>query len=65
MGYSNSPPCAPPAVSSEAWEVARQQMIHLDHLNARDTTLAFVSRAPQADITRLKARMGWDMPWYK
>lgn len=27
------------------------------HLNARDTTLVFVSRAPQADIARLKARM--------
>lgn len=34
------------------------------HLNARDTTLVFVSRAPQADIARLKARMGWEMPWY-
>jgi predicted dithiol-disulfide oxidoreductase (DUF899 family) len=32
------------------------------HLNARDTTLAFVSRAPQTDIARLKARMGWEMP---
>jgi predicted dithiol-disulfide oxidoreductase (DUF899 family) len=35
------------------------------HLNARDTTLAFVSRAPQADIERWKARMGWQrIPWY-
>jgi predicted dithiol-disulfide oxidoreductase (DUF899 family) len=40
------------------------QVAHLAHLNARDTTLAFVSRAPQADIERLKARMGWDIPWY-
>ena len=24
----------------------------------------FVSRAPQADIERWKARMGWDIPWY-
>ena len=37
---------------------------HLAHLNARDTTLVFVSRAPQADIERWKARMGWDVPWY-
>ncbi|MCV7350012.1 DUF899 domain-containing protein [Mycobacterium parmense] len=37
---------------------------HLAHLNARDTTLVFASRAPQPDIERLKARMGWDMPWY-
>src|ERR1700686_5850440 len=36
----------------------------LSPLNARDTTPAFASRAPQADIDRLKARMGWTMPWY-
>ncbi len=40
------------------------QVAHLAHLNARDTTLAFASRAPQADIERWKARMGWDIPWY-
>jgi predicted dithiol-disulfide oxidoreductase (DUF899 family) len=40
------------------------QVAHLAHLNARDTTLAFASRAPQADIERLKSRMGWTMPWY-
>lgn len=41
------------------------QVSHLAHLNARDTTLAYASRAPQADIARLKARMGWQhIPWY-
>jgi predicted dithiol-disulfide oxidoreductase (DUF899 family) len=41
------------------------QVAHPGHLNARDTTLAFVSRAPQANIGRLKARMGWEaIPWY-
>jgi predicted dithiol-disulfide oxidoreductase (DUF899 family) len=40
------------------------QVGHLAHLNARDTTLVYASRAPQADIARLKARMGWEMPWY-
>ena len=40
------------------------QVGHLSHLNARDTTLAYVSRAPQPDIARLKARMGWTIPWY-
>src|SRR4029453_13089706 len=40
------------------------QVAPLAHLNARDTTLAFVSRAPYADIERVKARMGWTMPWY-
>src|SRR3712207_255817 len=38
---------------------------NLAHLNARDTTLAYASRAPQEDIARLKARMGWGhIPWY-
>jgi predicted dithiol-disulfide oxidoreductase (DUF899 family) len=38
---------------------------HLAHLNARNTTLVFASRAPQKDIKRLKKRMGWELiPWY-
>jgi predicted dithiol-disulfide oxidoreductase (DUF899 family) len=40
------------------------QVAHLAHLNARDTTLVLVSRAPQENIEQWKARMGWDMPWY-
>lgn len=40
------------------------QVAHLAHLGARDTTLVFASRAPQAEIARLKERMGWDIPWY-
>jgi predicted dithiol-disulfide oxidoreductase (DUF899 family) len=41
------------------------QVAHPAHLNARDTTLAFVSRTSQADIQDLKARMGWELiPWY-
>src|SRR5687768_4986183 len=40
------------------------QVAHLAHLNARETTLAFVSRAPQPEIRRWKARMGWEIPWY-
>jgi predicted dithiol-disulfide oxidoreductase (DUF899 family) len=41
------------------------QVAHPAHLNARDTTLVFASRAPQADIERVKARMGWEtIPWY-
>ena len=37
---------------------------HLAHLNARDTTLVYASRGSQADIERVKARMGWNIPWY-
>jgi predicted dithiol-disulfide oxidoreductase (DUF899 family) len=41
------------------------QVAHPAHLNARDTTLVFVSRAAQADIKRLKRRMGWEfIPWF-
>ena len=41
------------------------QVSHPAHLNARDTSLAFVSRAPQAEIQGLKERHGWELiPWY-
>jgi predicted dithiol-disulfide oxidoreductase (DUF899 family) len=41
------------------------QVAHPGHLNARDTTLVFVSRAPQADIDGLKQRHGWmHIPWF-
>ena len=41
------------------------QVAHPAHLNARDTTLAFVSRAPQPEIQGLKERHGWEhIPWY-
>jgi predicted dithiol-disulfide oxidoreductase (DUF899 family) len=40
------------------------QVCNLTHLNARNTTLVYASRAPQPDIERLKRRMGWQMPWY-
>ena len=36
----------------------------LDHLHARDTTLAYVSRAPLDKIEAYKARKGWTFPWY-
>jgi predicted dithiol-disulfide oxidoreductase (DUF899 family) len=34
------------------------------HLNARDTSLAYVSRAPLAKIDDYKNRRGWTFPWY-
>jgi predicted dithiol-disulfide oxidoreductase (DUF899 family) len=38
---------------------------NLAHLNARDTTFVYASPATQADIERVKARMGWEhIPWY-
>jgi predicted dithiol-disulfide oxidoreductase (DUF899 family) len=41
------------------------QVAHPAHLNARDTSLVFVSRAPQDHIEGLKSRMGWErIPWF-
>jgi predicted dithiol-disulfide oxidoreductase (DUF899 family) len=37
---------------------------NLAHLHARDTTLVYASRGSQADIARIKDRMGWSHPWY-
>jgi predicted dithiol-disulfide oxidoreductase (DUF899 family) len=37
---------------------------HLAHLHARDTSLALVSRAPIAQIESFKQRMGWSVPWF-
>src|ERR1700694_4504019 len=58
-GVSGWPEHACPGCSLVADQVA-----HVAHLNARDTTLAFASRAPQSDIERVKTRMGCEMPWY-
>ncbi len=37
---------------------------HLAHLHARDTSFVLVSRAPLAKIEPFKRRMGWRVPWY-
>lgn len=37
---------------------------HLAHLHARDTSLALVSRGPLAEITPFQERMGWTVPWF-
>src|SRR5260370_36281377 len=40
------------------------QVAHVAHLNARDTTLVFASRAPHPEIARANDRMPWIMPSY-
>lgn len=40
------------------------QMTHVAHMNARDLSVAFVSRATQDKIAAYKERMGWEFPWY-
>jgi predicted dithiol-disulfide oxidoreductase (DUF899 family) len=40
------------------------QIGHLAHLHARDTSFALVSRAPIEKIEPYRKRMGWSIPWY-
>ncbi|MFG2355760.1 DUF899 domain-containing protein [Streptomyces sp. NPDC048521] len=40
------------------------QVGHLAHLRARNTSFAAVSRAPFTRVLPFKARMGWAVPWY-
>ncbi len=36
---------------------------HLSHLHARNTSLTIVSRAPLAKLEAYRERMGWTVPW--
>jgi predicted dithiol-disulfide oxidoreductase (DUF899 family) len=40
------------------------QVGHLSHFHARDTSFALVSRAPIAQLEAYRRRMGWELPWY-
>jgi predicted dithiol-disulfide oxidoreductase (DUF899 family) len=40
------------------------QVGHLAHFHARDTSFALVSRAPIDKIEAYRTRMGWTIPWY-
>src|SRR5919198_1644183 len=40
------------------------QIGHLAHLRARDTSFALVSRAPIEKIEAYRKRMGWTIPWF-
>jgi predicted dithiol-disulfide oxidoreductase (DUF899 family) len=40
------------------------QVGHLAHVHARDTSFALVSRAPLAKLEAYKKRMGWTIPWF-
>ncbi|HYI94423.1 MAG TPA: DUF899 domain-containing protein [Bryobacteraceae bacterium] len=62
---------APPGKSGEPWDegcsgcsFVTDNIGHLAHLRARDTSLVLVSRAPITKIAPFKARMGWTVPWY-
>ncbi len=54
-----------PEAGCRGCSMMADQVAHPVHLNARDTTFVHVSRAPQAEIARLKEKMGWEnIPWY-
>jgi predicted dithiol-disulfide oxidoreductase (DUF899 family) len=40
------------------------QIGHVAHLHARDTSFALVSRAPIDKLEAYRKRMGWTIPWY-
>jgi predicted dithiol-disulfide oxidoreductase (DUF899 family) len=40
------------------------QIGHLAHLHARDTSFALVSRAPIEKLEAYRKRMGWTIPWF-
>src|SRR5438270_4425012 len=40
------------------------QVGHLAHLHARDTSFVLVSRAPLANLERYRQRMDWTIPWF-
>jgi predicted dithiol-disulfide oxidoreductase (DUF899 family) len=40
------------------------QIGHLAHLHARNTSFGLVSRAPLKKIAAYQTRMGWTIPWY-
>ena len=40
------------------------QICHLNHLHARNTSFAVVSRAPLPNIVKYGKRMGWTVPWF-
>lgn len=55
-------PCRRPSGSVELAFVA-DNIGHLSHLHARNTSLTLVSRAPLAKIEAYRERMGWTLPW--
>lgn len=39
-------------------------MGHISHLHARNTSLVLVARSPYERLAALDERMSWEMPWY-
>jgi predicted dithiol-disulfide oxidoreductase (DUF899 family) len=53
-----------PAAGCDGCSMFVDNIGHLAHLHARDTSLVLVSRAPVASIEAYRERMGWTVPWF-
>jgi predicted dithiol-disulfide oxidoreductase (DUF899 family) len=51
-------------VGCDGCSMFADQVPHLAHLHARDTSFVLVSRAPLAKIEAYRKRMGWTIPWF-
>ena len=52
-----------PTAGCPGCSMVADQIGHLAHLHARDTSFVLVSRAPLANIEPYRERMGWTIPW--
>jgi predicted dithiol-disulfide oxidoreductase (DUF899 family) len=53
-----------PTAGCPGCSLVADQIAHLAHLHARDTSFVLVSRAPRSRIQSYQKRMGWAIPWY-
>ncbi len=50
-------------VGCDGCSMVVDQLTHLSHLHARNTSFALASRASIEKLERYRKRMGWDVPW--
>jgi predicted dithiol-disulfide oxidoreductase (DUF899 family) len=53
-----------PDAGCDGCSMVADQISHLAHLRARDTSFAMVSLAPIEKIEAYRRRMRWEIPWY-
>ena len=53
-----------PDAGCDGCSMVADQIPHLAHLHARETSFAMVSLAPIEKIEAYRERMGWKIPWY-
>jgi predicted dithiol-disulfide oxidoreductase (DUF899 family) len=53
-----------PVAGCDGCSMFTDQVGHLAHFHARDTTFALVSQAEIGKLEAFRKRMGWEIPWY-